>query len=55
MLKSQQNRIELGTRPASAQTLGSIAKGMDAHLKALIDSGAVSVLLNAVVTTAATM
>ena len=36
-------------RIACAQTLGSIAKGMDAHLKALIDSGAVPVLLNCVV------
>ena len=28
-----------------AYTLGSIAKGMDIHLKALIDSGVVNVML----------
>ena len=30
---------------AVAQTLGSVAKGMEAHLKALIDCGVVPVLL----------
>ena len=29
-----------------AQTLGSVAKGMETHLKALIDCGVVPVLLN---------
>ena len=36
-------------RIAAAQTLGSVAKGMDAHVKALIDSGAVPVLLNGII------
>ena len=31
---------------AVAQTLGSVAKGMETHLKALIDCGAIPVLLN---------
>ena len=34
---------------AVAQTLGSVAKGMEAHLKALIDCGVVPVLLNSLV------
>ena len=31
---------------AVAQTLGSVAKGMETHLKALIDCGVVPVILN---------
>ena len=44
MLGNPDSSCEL--QVAVAQTLGSVAKGMETHLKALIDCGAITVLLN---------
>ena len=44
LLGNSESQSEL--QVAIAQTLGSVAKGMETHLKALIDCGVVPVLLN---------